>query len=850
MSQGAQGDFNTQISVIGSSYVTVTINGQNVIDLEPRAFPVPLPENPAEIDLLKAAYAQIPFVGREDLVQDFLDWCGSAAPVSCRTVIGRGGAGKTRFAYELYSRVTNLPNWKAYFLHFWKDSARGANLWKEVNSKNALLIADYASDSAAPLADLLRSLNRPAPKGHRIRVLLLARTGDWDQSWLASLRSERTNEDVDRIFHPRDPIDLQPPTPQQRYDIFRQTVARAAQVGSKTVPALPPPEKFAQPDVSERLSDPLTLMMAALITLESDAYSALSLNRTELAYKVAEKLVAGRMMGTVRNHKELFLHMAACATLTGGLSQDDALAVLEQESKETHLGEAQDPLIFLQKLQGWLPGEKSKTWLGTIQPDIVGEAFLLGPYLHGGEHAILRAASRNSGSTTNALVRIAQDFSLLPENSRLEPLQWLTKLVENGEADTGLGTLMELADALPKSSVVLRQLGLRIWSALSVRFRLLYEAADEPLREAVLPYLATALNNLVAMQSEAGQREAALATAQEAVELRRELAGRNRDAFLPDLAGSLNNLANIQSEVGQREAALATAQEAVEKYRELAGWNRDAFLPDLAMSLNNLANRQGAVGQREAALATAQEALELRRELAGRNRDAFLPALATSLSNLANAQSDVGRREAALATAQEAVEKYRELAGRTRDAFLPDLATSLNNLANRQSDMGQREEALATAEEAVEKCRELARWNRHAFLPDLAMSLNNLANMQSAVGQREAALATAQEAVEKYRELMKFHRDAFVQNFAKSCWTLADILHEVGKPAEGQSTYAQAIREVLPEVAKLPAVYVGLAVTLLRNYLERAQAAGLEPDTALITEAMQILGPYLQKEQE
>jgi tetratricopeptide (TPR) repeat protein len=195
------------------------------------------------------------------------------------------------------------------------------------------------------------------------------------------------------------------------------------------------------------------------------------------------------------------------------------------------------------------------------------------------------------------------------------------------------------------------------------------------------------------------------------------------------------------------------------------------------------------------------------------------------------------------------MELRRGLAARNRDAFLPDLAMSLNNLSNMQSEVGQREAALATAQEGVELLRELVGRNRDAFLPDLASALNNLANRQSAVGQREA-LATAQEAVEEYRELMKRHRDAFVQNFATSCWTLANILCDVGKPAEGQSTYAQAIREVLPEVNKLPAVYVGFAVTLLRNYLEKAKAAGLEPDAALLTEAMQTLEPYLQKEQE
>jgi hypothetical protein len=47
---------------------------------------------------------------------------------------------------------------------------------------------------------------------------------------------------------------------------------------------------------------------------------------------------------------------------------------------------------------------------------------------------------------------------------------------------------------------------------------------------------------------------------------------------------SLNNLATLQSDVGEREAALATAQEAVKLRRELVQRNRDAFLPDFVKS--------------------------------------------------------------------------------------------------------------------------------------------------------------------------------------------------------------------------------------------------------------------------
>jgi hypothetical protein len=843
MSQTAHGDRNIQVAVTQSSNVVININGQRVIDLEVRPYPRPLQEKWDEIDLLKAAYAQIPFLGRDEILQEFVQWCEAPPAVSFRTLVGQGGAGKTRFAYELYARVKALPNWSAYFLHFYENSGKGIDLWSEIGSNNALLIADYASDSAKPLADLLRLLINPAPDGRRIRVLLLARTASWEQGWLASLTSGRTGEEVDRHFHPAEPIPLPSFTPEERHAIFQRTVETAAQRTGKPIPALPPPEAFAAEDVADRLADPLALMMAALITLESGAPVALYLNRAELAHEVAQRLVADRMKSAVSDHRELFLHMAACATLSGGLNEDEALAALKQESEATNLGHVPDPQEFLQTLQAWLPGGKEGAWIGSIDPDIVGEAFVLGRgarcYLRGAQQAVLRAVRRRAGPTISTVIRIVQDFSCTAKESRLEPLNWLTRLVEQGEADNDLSLLFEASNAMPRSSVVLRRVGLRISEAICVRLRLLHKhrsedvgeivqkalasslitlairqrevgqreaalaTAEEALelyrklagrnRDAFLPDLAVSLSNLATRQFEAGQRETSLATAQEAVELYRELVARNRDAFLPALAGSLSDLANLQSGTGQREAAQATAQEAVERYRELAGRNRDAFLPDLARALNNLASRQAEVGQREAALAAAQETIELRRELVGRNRDAFLPALAGSLNNLANAESGVGQREAALAAAKEALELYRELVGRNRDAFLPDLAMSLNNLANAESGVGQREAALATAREAVDLRRELVGRNRDAFLPDLAMSLSNLASRQAELGQREAALAAAKEAVELYRKLVGRNRDAFLPDLAMSLNSLANTQSELGQREAALATAEEAL---------------------------------------------------------
>ena len=85
-----------------------------------------------------------------------------------------------------------------------------------------------------------------------------------------------------------------------------------------------------------------------------------------------------------------------------------------------------------------------------------------------------------------------------------------------------------------------------------------------------------------AILSELGRREDALAAAQEAVSLHRQLAATSPDAFTPGLAMAVNNQAKMLSDLGGPEDALAAAQEAVSLYRQLAATSPDAFTPGLA----------------------------------------------------------------------------------------------------------------------------------------------------------------------------------------------------------------------------------------------------------------------------
>ena len=210
------------------------------------------------------------------------------------------------------------------------------------------------------------------------------------------------------------------------------------------------------------------------------------------------------------------------------------------------------------------------------------------------------------------------------------------------------------------------------------------------------------LNNQSVRLSEMGQREDALAAAEEAVSLYRDLAAARSDAFTPDLAGSLNTVANRLSALGRREDALAAAEEAVSLYRDLAAARPDAFTPDLAGSLNTVATMLSALGRREDALSAAEEAVSLRRDLAAARPDAFTPNLAASLNNVANRLSELGRREDALAAAEEAVSLYRDLAAARPDAFTANLSTSLGMITDVRKAAGDDAGAFAAIEEAID----------------------------------------------------------------------------------------------------------------------------------------------------
>ena len=249
---------------------------------------------------------------------------------------------------------------------------------------------------------------------------------------------------------------------------------------------------------------------------------------------------------------------------------------------------------------------------------------------------------------------------------------------------------------------------------------------------------------------------------------------------------SLNNLGNLLTDLGRREDALAATRGGRAPLPPARRRPARRLPPRPRLSLNNLGIRLSDLGRREDALAAAQEAVDLRRQLAADRPDAFLPDLATSLNNLGNLLSDLGPR-ARTPSPPPGGRRHPPRARRRPPRRLPPRPRrSLNNLGTAQRPRAARGRPRRLRRPSTSAALAAARPD--AFLPDLAMSLNNLGNRLSDLGRREDALAAANEAV----------------------------------------------RALRPHFLQHPAAFADWMVTMVRNYLQYAEAAGVEPDEALL----------------
>lgn len=233
---------------------------------------------------------------------------------------------------------------------------------------------------------------------------------------------------------------------------------------------------------------------------------------------------------------------------------------------------------------------------------------------------------------------------------------------------------------------------------------------------------AQAYNSLGICQARQQQREAALASFQQAIALR------------PDFAHAHNNLGNVFKELGRFDQALASYQQAVR------------LKPDFAEGQNNLGNLLRDMRRFDAAEACCREAIRLK------------PDFADAYNNLGAVLLEQGRRDEAEACYRRALE------------LKPYFAEAHNNLGNLLREQDRIDEAIYSLREAVRLQPEfadahgglgMALLRRGSFeeaaaacgeairlAPDRAESHLSLGFVLSEHGRHESALASYERALE------------------------------------------------------------------------------------------------------
>jgi tetratricopeptide (TPR) repeat protein len=834
--------------------------GERTVSLDPPYRPVSRRFHPAPSTLLHPEHGLVPFLGREQLLDQLTGWCQDPGGPPVLLVTGGGGSGKTRLGREACVRML-IAGWDAGLAD---DQRRDGTATTRLE-RATLVVVDDADLSTGLIAGLVGYL-RGDDAGPEARLLLLARArGVW---WDQLVRQQ----ELDGNYTVLD-LDHYPVPPANRAEHFRRASTAFAAYAS---PGTQPTESPAAAELADpAYAEPLLIHIAALLrTMDTpvaprlgpsgEAAPASGVTTGEEDQPARQRLLRAmcererarwyHLGGQLPFNRDLPLadQVVALATLTAASDQALAtsmLAAVPNQAEVTRVG-GEALAVWAHRLYAG-PG-----YWNRLHPDLLAEQHLADTPQLG---ALATAATRlavgqdwETGVLTQLLAELTRGAANQPAvQTALNELlaATLPRIVElavtadhAGVADLASlalqlapqpGVAAGLAGHMPEHSVRLAALAATLASQQVTQHRVEIDGEEETASR-----LAMSLNNLSVRLGDLGRREDALAAIEEAVAIRRDLAAARLDAFDPDLAMSLDNLSSRLGDLGRREDALAAIEEAVAIHRVLAAASPDAFGPDLAGSLNNLSNRLRDLGRREDALAAIEEAVAIRRVLAA-SQEAYGPELAHSLNNLSNSLADLGRLEDALAAGQEAVAIHRVLAAASPDAYGPDLAHALNNLSVSLGALGRREEALAASEEAVSTYRVLAAARPDAFGPDLAGSLNNLSSSLAGLGRLEEALAAGEEATEIYRERAAARPDSFGNDLATSLNNLSGWLGVLGRPQEALAAIeeAVAIRRVL--AAARPDVFGPDLAGSLNNLSTMLGALGrLEEALAVVEEVV------------
>jgi tetratricopeptide (TPR) repeat protein len=369
------------------------------------------------------------------------------------------------------------------------------------------------------------------------------------------------------------------------------------------------------------------------------------------------------------------------------------------------------------------------------------------------------------------------------DNKLTELLSRFEKVVSELPADLPL--LVDLLDAIPLRSLALTQ------ATLIVHLRVL-----SLMRTDDLSARASGLMALSLLHEMVREPDKAIAAAEEAADIWRELASADADQYRPQLAETLSILERWLTESREMEKAITVTGEAAKVHLDLAAVNPDGYHSYLADSRSHLASILQGAGAGDQALTVTKKAVDIYRELVAADAVGFRPHAAESLAHMTSHLLMSGHREDAATVAEEALQIYQELIIDGSAEYRPD-PFSLAILGDSLCDLGRTREALPISQRAVKIYRGLAADDPNRYGALLTISLVSLARALENLGRTaepEDAHRLVLRAVEIYRELAGGDPGEYRADLARSLAHLAWISAVSKQREEGLSAAAEAAR--------------------------------------------------------
>ncbi|ACE99657.1 TPR repeat-containing protein [Rhodopseudomonas palustris TIE-1] len=784
----------------------------------------------------------IPLLGRELVIANIEQWMESESQVSIRTIVARGGEGKTRLASEIVSRAIRA-GWLAGFVEIRELSrfVRQPDISKWKWDKRTLIVVDYAARVAQQINEILAVLIDKDQNSPPLRLLLLERHANPEYGWFPTIFG-RGDSDASlaalRLMDPPEPVTLSSIDDVSiRRTIFKTILARkrpdlelSAIDNDSTLEKSLLDEKWA--------GTPLYLIIAGLNAGSMGIENSLRLNRDEIAITIARRELnrideIARAGGGAPG-KLMPRHLAVLSTLGQGMPLNQ-LRDLASEERST-IDPTADLNASIDALMNGLDVYPQMAEVLPLVPDIIGEAVVLdwlGRYGTlasigiDGRSSIERVWRRKPEEVANFLIRTVQDFF---SDGHEEAEHWLRHLLEFEPLDLAL--MKRISSRLPSETLGLKEIGLNLARRISSEIQRAISSQDP--REDESLQLFSALMSQCQRSLICNLPEESLELATEAINILQGLSDETGEAFLPSLAGALNNKAAALMLLDQASEALKACDESISIRSSLAGKYPSIFNADLSNTLHNRALILQQLKRHSEALADCSEAIKLRRQAIELGVEELLPALAYSLAVYSDCLASEARHHEALAAVQESCAILSKLCRVHPDAFSYRLAHALVKSRSRLLAVGRSEETAAVSLSIVALYRRIASVdrdvsNKKLSTLDLARSLSALSEDLYDSGNLDGAISAKSESVDLYHSLALDGEKGHPSELARCLRKLSELLWSCGRFEEAEAAISESVA-IFREIAEHDSTFLPDLAGSLDNMGVCFGAAGRHKD--------------------